>query len=94
MRKQREISINEVEHLKDDEYVVRWSWIDSSFPHDSLVTCEFEPRDPGVGIPESYFFGTGDCPKEVEEAAAEAASLRAADAYDDARADAYDRERD
>ena len=90
----RQISIEDVEHLKDDEYVVHWNWIDSGFPTASLVTCEFEPRDPGVGIPESYFYGVGDCPSEVEEAAAEAASLRAADAWDDAQEDRYDREND
>lgn len=82
-RKPHEISIDEVEHLRDNEYIVHWSWLDSSFPHTTLVPCEFEPKDPSVGYFESYFYGTGDCPNEVNEAAAEAASLRLADAWND-----------
>lgn len=92
--KKREISIEDVEHLGDGEYVVHWIWLDSNFPTTSYVSTEFEPRDPSVGYFESYYFGTGDCPKEVEEAAAEAESLRQVDLYDDAQESRYDREND
>ncbi len=95
MRVPKQISIEDVEHLGDGEYVVHWLWIESGFPTASLVSTEFEPRDPSVGYFESYYYGSGDdVPKEVEEAAAEAESLRQVDLYDDAQESRYDREND
>jgi len=86
----KNIEIDECIDLGDDEYVVTWHFRDGGIPVDSVVSCEYEGKDPGCGIPEGYWFGTGDCPKDVEEYAAEMAADKAADAWDDSQE--YERE--
>lgn len=81
------VTIHDVDMLDDDLCVVEWSYLHSGFVTRSLVSCEYEGKDPSVGYFSGYWYGSGDCPKAVEEAAAEAASLRAADNEPDGDAD-------
>jgi hypothetical protein len=80
------ISFEDIE-IHDEYAIVTWSWVHSGFVTTSLVELEYEAGDPGQG---GYWHAHGDCPKAVRDRAAEDASLRQVDSWDDGDDSAWD----
>lgn len=79
---EEKVSLENTEHLGDGLYVATWSFVDGGFIHDTLVSTEFEPKDPSVGYFSSYFYADGECPQQVLDKVAEEESFRMEDLHD------------
>ena len=77
------IHLDSLDWLTPTEAVASWRFAHSDFPSTSLVSVELEGADRSVGINESYFTADSNGPVELDQLVAEAASLRAADEYDE-----------